>query len=77
YHLHPHRLPAISYGAADANVRLRRMRNRSIERQPAPSLWGWNVVPYTPSLVHQTIVFSATTPSRRGGDEPVDTLRGR
>ncbi|MEO1718014.1 MAG: transglutaminase-like domain-containing protein [Planctomycetota bacterium] len=77
YHLHPHRLPAISYGAADANVRLRRMRNRSIERQPAPSLWGWNVVPYTPSLVHQTIVFSATTPSRRGGDEPIDTRSGR
>ncbi|MEM9661195.1 MAG: transglutaminase-like domain-containing protein [Planctomycetota bacterium] len=78
YHLHPHELPAISYGVADASSRLRRMRHGLPVRSPGPSLWGWNVVPVTPSLLHQTIVFSATTPSRRGEDDRRDRPeRGR
>jgi hypothetical protein len=68
YHLHPHRLPAVSYGAADANTRLRNLRSGIPVRTPAPSLWGWNIVPITPSIMHQTIVFSATTPSKTAED---------
>ncbi|MEO0630183.1 MAG: transglutaminase-like domain-containing protein [Planctomycetota bacterium] len=68
YHLHPHRLPAVSYGVGDANARLRRYRDSLPTRTPAPSLWGWNIAPETPSRIYQTIVFSPTTPSKTAED---------
>ena len=68
YHLHPHELPAVSYGMADARSGSGRTRGNASLRRPAPSLWGWNVVPVTPGLIHQTIVLSATTPSRTAED---------
>ncbi len=68
YHLHPHRLPAVSYGVGDMTRELQRLRHGVGRREPVPSMWGWNLVPRTPRGLHQTIVVSATTPSRTGGD---------
>lgn len=68
YHLHPHRLPAVSYGVGDTVDGLGRVQHGVAARRPVPSLWGWNVVPVTPRNVYQTISFSATTPSRTADD---------
>ncbi|PHQ80993.1 MAG: hypothetical protein COB69_05015 [Phycisphaera sp.] len=56
FHLHPHRMGAVSYGAT--------LRSR----QPMPAIWGWNTVPELPAAFNQSINFSATTPSRGPGD---------
>jgi hypothetical protein len=50
YHLHPHDLPAIAYGA-------------SVRREPRPALWGWNLAPVTPMAAEQILTFFATSPS--------------
>jgi len=55
FHLHPHKMGAISYGM-------------SSRRKPMPGLWGWNVVPNTPEAARQVLAFSATSPSIGPGD---------
>lgn len=77
FHLHPHRMGAISYGG-DINIRrgalwLSEPRNRA----PRPSLWGWNTVPELPAIFEQTIGFTATSPSRRPGDPKPGERRGQ
>ncbi len=67
YHLHPHNLPAVSYGQGQiSGARARAMGG--VRLIPLPSLWGWNLVPFTPICQHQTMSLSATTPSRSAED---------
>lgn len=78
FHLHPHRMGAISYGA-DFNPRRGATNSRRPnQRLPRPSLWGWNTVPELPAMFEQSINFSATTPSRGPGDpRPGERRRGQ
>ena len=66
FHLHPHRMGALSYGAT---------LDRS--RDPMPALWGWNTVPELPACFNQSINFSVTTPSRGPDDPEPGRRRGR
>ncbi|MEO1583118.1 MAG: transglutaminase-like domain-containing protein [Planctomycetota bacterium] len=68
YHLHPHELPAVSYGRGISDDALTESAPRRLI--PLPSLWGWNIEPRTPDLLRQALAFSVTTPSirRSSGD---------
>lgn len=78
FHLHPHRMGAVSYGG-DWVVGNRGRRNQTgttRQMEPRPSIWGWNVVPEIPPCFNQSLNFSATTPAK-GPNDPVRDPRVR
>ncbi|MEM9661194.1 MAG: transglutaminase-like domain-containing protein [Planctomycetota bacterium] len=72
YHLHPHMLPAYSFGQSPDPLTLADGR---VIYEPLPALWGWNLVPAMPCGAGQAVTFTATTPSRRNNDANATTDR--
>ncbi len=66
YHLHPHDLPAFSYGRSPWPIYQDPCR---VIYEPLPALWGWHIVPAMPCHARQAVTFAATTPSRTADDQ--------